>query len=103
MTADLVEHVTDPIITVHETRGLRSVQFWGTATLGKLEYPACMASMDEHGDGGAALSIYPQCPEEWFSRVARVFLAFRNGDLPEATHTVSWMGSEPTFAPVGAA
>ena len=78
----------DPTIVVGVTEtGLRSVQFWGERKLGTVVYQSCLVSMtdDKHGGG---LNIQQECPDSWLSRAWAMYSEFREGRMPEPTHTV---------------
>lgn len=90
---------SDPIIVRSSSLAQRSVQFWGTARMGKLEYDCCMAHMTERA-AGVSLIVDELCPADWLPQVWAAFVAFRSGLEVVPTHTAVWSFGKPVFEPI---
>lgn len=51
------------------------------------------------GDG-QVFGVESECPPAWVDLALQMFAVFRRGDLPAATHTVSWKFGRPEFTPI---
>lgn len=90
-----------PIIisgTTGELGERRFCQFWGPFKVAGQVSTECLASME--ATLGPALSINPQCPVEWHAHVWEAFELLAAGGMPEATHSIEWHFSKPTFTPI---
>lgn len=75
------------------------VQFWGDRSVASIVSKECLASISAT-DRGVRLLMHEEMPESWLPDVLDAYKGLRDGELAEATHTVTWAFSVPTFTAV---
>jgi len=76
-------------------------QFWGETKVAGITSAACLVSM-EGTSRGVRMLVHEEMPSEWLPAALEAYALLGRGEVPQPTHDVDWVFSQPVFSPVNA-